>query len=316
MTSHSVFTPLAFWRNRTPTQQATLFGLGAVLIWGAYMALARAGVSGGLTGFDFAFIRYAVAGVVMLPWLLRNKPLQLAGIGWRKSVALVLCAGPIFIAVGVGGYAYAPLAHGAVVQPATIVVVTTLLAWWLLGERPKRERFVGVGLIVLGLGLISGPSLLTGDVQTLKGDAMFVFAGVLWAFFTVLAKRWQLSAIPVTAVLSVLSAVLVLPIYAATQDFSRIASLPASVLVVQFVVQGLLSGVVAIIFFTRAAELAGAARAAIFPALVPAAAIVMGVPITGELPTLYQWAGLVVVTLGLLTAVGVVRRWLMRLSFT
>lgn len=313
MTRYFISTPLAFWRSRTPTQQATTFGLGAVLIWGAYMALARAGVSGGLTGFDFAFIRYAVAGVVMLPWLLRHKPLQLAGIGWRRSMALVLCAGPIFIAVGVGGYAYAPLAHGAVVQPATIVVSTALFAWWMLGDRPTRERLVGMVLIVVGLCLISGPSLWVGDTQTLIGDAMFVGAGLLWAMFTVLAKRWQVSAMAVTAVLSVLSAVLVLPLYAATQDFSRLASVPAWTLLVQFVVQGLLSGVVAIVFFTRAAELAGAARAAIFPALVPAAAIVMGIPITGELPTPNQWAGLFVVTLGLLTAIGVVKRWLSRL---
>lgn len=294
--------------GQSPSQLALLYGLGAVLIWGGYMALARAGVSQGLTGFDFAFIRSVVAGPIMLPWLLRHQPLQLAGIGLLKGLALVLFAGPVFIAVGVGGYAYAPLAHGAVVQPATIVVASSLLAWWLLKERPPRTRVLGIGLIVLGLCLISGPSLLKGDVHTLLGDAMFVAAGLLWAMFTVLNRRWLLPAVPTTAVLAVLSAVIVVPIYVATQDFSRLAALPTSTLLVQFVVQGLLSGVVAIIFFTRAAELIGAARAAVFPALVPGASIIIGIPVTGELPTPTQWAGLAVVTIGLMTAIGLLAR--------
>jgi drug/metabolite transporter (DMT)-like permease len=72
--------------------------------------------------------------------------------------------------------------------------------------------------------------------------------------------------------------------------------------------QGVLSGVVAVICFTRAAEQLGAARAALFSALVPDSAILMGIPIAGEWPDLGQLLGLGLVPLGLLVAMGVMRR--------
>ena len=48
-------------------QKAMLYGFGAVTIWGSYLALARAGVTHGLTGMDFALFRFLTAGLVMLP---------------------------------------------------------------------------------------------------------------------------------------------------------------------------------------------------------------------------------------------------------
>lgn len=56
-----------------------------------------------------------------------------------------------------------------------------------------------------------------------------------------------------------------------------------------------------------AVQLLGPGRAAVFPALVPAVAILLGVPLVGEWPTLLQATGLAVVTSGLLIAIGSVR---------
>lgn len=69
----------------------------------------------------------------------------------------------------------------------------------------------------------------------------------------------------------------------------------------------LLSGVVAVIAFANANRLRGRGRAAIFPALVPAVPIALGVPIAGELPTWFQLVGLVCVSLGLLVSFDIIR---------
>ena len=45
---------------------------------------------------------------------------------WR-SVALATLAGPPFILYGVGGYLYAPLAHGAVIQPEVVTSLSMVL---------------------------------------------------------------------------------------------------------------------------------------------------------------------------------------------
>lgn len=292
----------------SPLMRGMLYGFAAVVIWGGYLAMARAGVVGGITAADFTLIRYGTAGLVMLPWWLRNQPLTMAGMGWGRAAALTLTAGPLFILLGVGGYAFAPLAHGAVAQPAAVVVFTTLLAALMLKDRPGRTRLIGLGVVLLGIGVIAGPGLFSGTAMTPVGDAMFLGAGLLWAGFTILARRWGIKAIPATAAVSVLSALIVVPVYAATINFSHLRAIPASVLLPQILVQGVLSGVVAVICFTRAAENLGAARAALFPALVPASAILMGIPIAGEWPNLAQLLGLGLVSLGLLVAMGVLRR--------
>ncbi len=290
-----------------PEARGMALGAVAVVIWGAYLAFARAGVSAGLTGLDFSVIRYGTAGLIMLPWLLRHQPMTMAGIGWSKAFWLMLLAGPLFIGLGVGGYAFAPLAHGAVVQPASVMIGTTILAALVLKDRPDRARLTGLVLIGGGLAVIAGPGLLQGGALTPLGDGMFVLAGLLWAGFTTLTRKWGVRALPATAAVSVLSSALTLPIYGATTGFERLLALPAATLLLQVLIQGALSGVVAVLAYTKAAELLGPSRAAIFPALVPAAAILIGIPVTGELPGLLQWAGLAIVSAGLLIAVGLIR---------
>ena len=292
----------------TPETMGLALGLTAAGIWGAYLAMARAGISSGLGAPEIAVFRYGVAGLVMLPWLLRHGPLHLAGIGWRRASVLALLAGPLFVLIGAGGYRFAPLAHGAVVQPAALTLSAMLAAWLMFGERLSSARIAGMVAIIGGLAVIAGPGLLSGGQTAPIGDAMFAVAGMMWAAFAILSKRWGVNPVAATAVVSVLSALAYVPLYAFVVGFDRLAATPAAVLLPQIVVQGVLSGVVAVMAFARAVQLVGASRAAVFPALVPASAIMLGWPIAGEVPTLLQAIGLGLVTGGLLISVGLFRR--------
>lgn len=295
------------WFRLSPVQSGIALGLFAAAIWGSYLALSRAGITSGLQASDIAFIRYGVAGLIMLPWLLRQGVSDLAGVGWRRSTMLAVLVGPPFILIGVGGYSFAPLAHGAVVQPAALTIGGLVLAMVVLRDRPTAARIAGTAVILAGLAVIAGPGLLTGDAMTSLGDAMFAAAGLMWAGFSVLQRRWSLNPLQATAAVSVLSALVYVPGYLWLTGIDRLAALPLPMLATQILVQGVLSGVVAVIAFSRAVQLLGASRAAAFPALVPAVAILIGVPVTGEIPTALQAGGLVLVTLGLLFAVGVVK---------
>ncbi len=284
----------------SPTARGVAYGVAAVAIWGIYLAFARANVSAGVLPEDLAFVRYAVAGAIMLPWLMSHAPATLAGIGWLRGVVLSLLAGPLFILVGASGFLFAPLSHGAVVQPAAITVAGLALGALLLGDRLTRVRVSGAAVILAGLALVAGPGAISGGVHGLVGDALFALAGMMWAGFAVLSKRWSVSPIAATAVVSVLSAVIYTPLFLATRGLDALLAQAPAVLLQQIVVQGVLSGVVAVFAFGRAVELLGSPRAAALPALVPVVAILTGVPVTGELPTLLQTIGLIVVTLGLL----------------
>lgn len=291
----------------TPSTKGVLLGLLAALIWASYLALARAGTNAGLGASDIAFVRYSVAAMIMLPWLLRHDPRTLGGVGLAKAAMLALLVGPLFILIGVGGYAFAPLAHGAVVQPAALTVGGMILAALVLKDRPTAAHVTGIAIIIAGLGFIAGPGLLAGAALTPLGDLMFAIAGLMWAGFTVLTRRWGISPLPATAAVSVVSAAIYVPAYLAFIGIDRLLSISTTMLAAQVIVQGVLSGVVAVIAYTRTVQLLGAARAAIFPALVPAVAILIGIPVTGEVPTSLQVIGLAVVTLGLFVTMGMVR---------
>lgn len=64
------------------------------------------------------------------------------------------------------------------------------------------------------------------------------------------------------------------------------------------------SGVLAIVAFGKAVEHLGAARAALFPALVPSATLLTGIPVTGEWPSAGESTGAVFASFGLVIAMG------------
>jgi drug/metabolite transporter (DMT)-like permease len=288
--------------RRRNTHYGIAFGSIAAVIWGAFLAVSRHGIAAGLHASDLAFIRYVVAGAVLLPWVLIHSPRTLAGIGWRRGIVLSLLAGPLFVLIGASGYLFAPLAHGAVIQLGVLTLMSVCLGALLLREHLRASRIIGLGVIITGLVTIAGPGILDGQSQAWIGDLLFAAAGSMFAVFTVLVRRWKLDAFATTAVVSALSGVLYSPLYLAVTGTQRLTTAPIALLIEQGVVQGLLSGIVALFTFARAVHYLGAGRAALFPALAPAVAILLGVPLVGELPTIGQWCGLVVCTFGLLIA--------------
>src|SRR5262245_37855974 len=52
--------------------RGVLYGLSAVCIWAAFIVVSRLGVRTSLTPLDVAAIRFSVAGVLLLPYLLKR----------------------------------------------------------------------------------------------------------------------------------------------------------------------------------------------------------------------------------------------------
>lgn len=286
-------------------------GFFAALIWAIYLIFAKQGTADGLMPRDFALLRFGTATVVLLPWFLRHDPLRLGGVGWRRAAVLTVLAGPPFILLSTGAYRYAPLAHGAVIQPSTVTLGSMLAAALLLKERLTRDKLIGVALIVAGLAVIASHARAMGGNMVWIGDLFFVGAGLSWAAFTVLLKRWNLEGTAVTTAVSVFSALIVVPWSVFHGDFGRLAALPTSILITQILVQGVLSGVLALIAFSFAVRRLGAAKAGLFPAVVPVATLILSVPVAGAMPGPIDMLGAVLATLGLATAIGLVRSFLL-----
>lgn len=284
---------------------------GAVMALGASLsfAAARAGILGGLLPVDLIFARFIVAGLIMLPVLLRFGAYDLAGIGWRRGLALTALGGALFALLQTGGYGFAPLAHGAVIAPSTVTIVSTIGAALFLRERLGRNHLLGAAIVLGGIVLIGWDGLLQpAGAQAWLGDLLFFASSLLWACFTLLLRHWRVPALRATAVVSVLSFLISTPAYLLWAGPAHLAALPVGTLVFQGLVQGGLQGAITMVAYAQAVALLGVSRAVLFPATVPALSVLVGIPIVGEIPSALQIGGLGLVTLGLLTTVGMFRR--------
>jgi drug/metabolite transporter (DMT)-like permease len=281
-------------------------GCSAVVMWAAYLAFARAGVNAGLMPQDFLLLRYGVAGLVMLPWLLRAGLRNLGGVGWGRGLVLATFAGPIFVLLGTAGFLFAPLSHGAVIQPSTATLVTMLLGWLVLKEQVMPLRAAGTVLLVAGLAIIATRSVggVATNPKAWVGDALFFVGGLFWVGFTLSLKKWSVDAVAATAAVSVISAGVVIPAFFVFEDMGRIEALTTTKLVAQLLAQGLGAGVLALIAYAKAVQLLGAARAALFPAAVPVCTLLVGIPITGETPAIPEAFGAILASIGLAIALG------------
>ena len=289
------------------------FGLfcGCLLAVGASVSFAwsRVGILGGMLAADLTLLRFVVAAILLLPVLLRFGVLSLAGIGWRRGLALLATGGPLFILPQAAGYNYAPLAHGGVIGPAVVTIFSTIMAAAVLHERLSRAHIIGAGLVIAGIVLISWHGLYSmPSSRTWIGDLLFVGSSLLWASFGMLLRLWRLDALRAIAVVSVLSALAMIPGYLLFVGVPHFCSLPIQSLVVQGSLQGGLQGVIGIVGYSHAIRVLGVSRAVLFPASIPAVSILIGIPILGEIPSQEQIIGVGFVTVGLLYAVGMFNR--------
>jgi drug/metabolite transporter (DMT)-like permease len=286
-----------------------ILGITMALCASLAFAAARAGILGGLKAVDLIFARFVVASLIMLPVLWRHGLRDLAGIGLRRGVVLAALGGAPFALMQTGGYGFAPLAHGAIVIPATVTIVGTICAAVFLRERIGRDHLFGGAIVLAGIVMIGWDGILQPSGEhAWVGDLLFFLSSVLWAGFTLMLRQWRLQALPATAAVAVLSALVTTPAYLLLVGSEHLRALPLGAMAFQGLMQGGLSGALVLLTYSQTVVLLGVGRAVLFPAIVPAASVLIGIPIVGEIPSLLEVAGLALVTLGLLTTIGLLRR--------
>ena len=256
--------------------------------------------SAALDAWDVTALRFGIAGLVLLPLFLRRR---LNGLGLGRALLLTCGAGAPYVLLTAGGLAFAPAGHMGVMTPSCMLLCSTVGSWLILKDPLNRGRVLGVLTIFAGLVTLGWDGLANHGELTWLGDAMFLLGGVFWASYTVASRAWRVAPLPTTAVVAVLSLVGYLPPYFWYAG-AKLAAAPWRELVIQGVFQGLVSAVVALLFYTRAVAILGAARGAVFAALTPSFSLLFAIPLLHEIPTRLQLAGVVLVTAGMVFALG------------
>ena len=273
-------------------------GLLGILIYAGQFVVTRWSIQRTLALWDVAALRFAVAGALMLPLLIRYGVRDAAGIGWPRAIVVGTTVGAPYTLLLFAGLTLAPAAHGAVIISGGTPIMSALLVSWWFGERLSPTRSAGLSMIFVGLALVGWPSLFdAGHGYVWAGDLLLLGASALWGAFTALTRRWQVDPLRGAAVVWVL-ALVYLPFYVAFAPM-RLLTAPPGEVVFQAAYQGVGVAILALFLYTFATRALGPTSASLFMPLIPIVAVLLGIPVLGEVPSPVQLVGIAVVSVGM-----------------
>ena len=295
-----------------PRTKGILYVLFSVMVWGGWIVITRYSVRGSLNAFDITALRFGVAGALLLPVLLR-KGLAIGPYGWKGAMALAFLMGASFNVIAIFGMRFAPASHAAALINTGMMVTTTLFGILLLKEKTTKLRLGGVALSVIGIGCLLTARPFAAGGEDLHGHFLFLLAGMMWAGYALLVRRWKVEALHATAAVCGFSFMIYMPIYLLFLH-SNIGIENIKEVVFQGFYQGIINSILALLCFNRGIALLGATTSGAFLPLVPVVATLIAIPLLGELPNGMECVGILLASGGVFLSTGIAGRVLMRSS--
>lgn len=273
------------------------------LFWGGTFVAGRM-VSLEVGPYAAAFIRFLLATLFLLPLMIREEG-KMPGLSLRQVVALAL--------LGLSGvFAYNALffyglqtveAGRAALIIATNPVLIALFSFLLFGERFHTAMVVGVVLSVIGAVVVISRgdplALLQGDLG--MGELALLGCVLTWVFYTLLGKRVMTGLKPLTAVTySCLAGVLALFPAAVQDDLFPVLSNLSLTSTVGLLYLAFFGTALGFVWFYRGVYEIGPTRAGQFINLVPVSAVLLGILILGEEPSLSLLGGGALIVTGMI----------------
>lgn len=278
------------------------YGLLAALIWSGHSTATTLGLKAGLSPTDLTGLRVLVAGGLLWPYLLKRRTL-VQGLGVWRCVLLIGCVGVPYGFLNSAGLQFAPVSHAGVICLGLVPLASMVLARLLFGQGLTLKALLSMavmlsGLVLFALGIPGIGTVNGGD--SWMGDLLFLMCACLWALFGLCAARWQVPSLLAVAITSVGS----MPFVVVWLGFwpPTFSAITLSDWVFQAFYQGILVAGVAIYAISRAGAALGAQKSALFSALAPCGASLVGWLILAQPVSVTQWLGIIVVTLGMVLA--------------
>lgn len=260
------------------------------------------GLLSGLSAFDVVFLRYTASGLIMLPIALKN--LHLITPKNRNAVAIMtLGAGVPYLFLCNLGFAAAPASHG-ILTPSTMPLWVGIGSYFILKEKISNIRLLGYLFILSGAIF---KIVFSEDVFS-STDLFFIGASLCYGIYTILSKiHSNLPPLTLVAFVGVGNMILLAIPYGIYQIINP-HELPLVTTIEQIIYQGIITGIIALIAYNKAIQLIGAAQTSSFAALAPVMVTLLAVPLLGEIPTLNDWIFVVLMTIGVFLASGVIKK--------
>jgi drug/metabolite transporter (DMT)-like permease len=275
-------------------------GVAVAVLFAGMLVVSRFGATSSLTVFDMAGLRFGVAGLCTVPVILTIRWPRLAV--W-KMLVIAATSGAPFTLFLFAGMSYAPVAHGGIVINGAMPVLAALLAWFAFGARLGLWRVVGIVLIVCGVLATGWEALADGVPGQWRGHLLFLGAAACNSAFLTSVRGWGITALQSLVIVNGINLLLYVPLWLFVLP-SNLAGTPWPEIALQAVYQGVIAAFIASILIAHAACMLGGMRQAAVMSGAPAVAVLIAIPALGEIPTAISIAGVVVVTAGVLVALG------------
>ncbi|MGI9371085.1 MAG: DMT family transporter [Hyphomicrobiales bacterium] len=169
--------------------ESTLFPSLVILVsatvWGFYWFPLRTIEQAGMTGVWSVFAANLVPCLCLLPLMIFRR---------HKMVGSMLPIATIGLFTGLGIVCYSvSLVHSSIMRATMLFYLTplwsTLLAYFILRERPTWQRWCAIAIGLVGLYLMLSAEASTQNT-TLFGDVIGIFSGIFWGMGAVALRRW------------------------------------------------------------------------------------------------------------------------------
>lgn len=275
-------------------------GITVMLLFAGMLVVSRFGATSSLTVYDMAGLRFGVAGVCTLPIILSMRWPRLEI--W-KMLVIAATSGAPFALFLFGGVSFAPVAHGGIVTNGAMPVIAAGIAWFAFGNRLGGWRVFGIVMIVSGVLATGWDALANGMPGQWRGHLLFLGAAACNATFLTTVRGWDITALQSLIIVNGFNLVLYVPIWLLFLP-SNLAATPWPEIALQGVYQGIVAAFFASIMIAHAARMLGGMRQAAVMSGAPAVAVLIAIPTLGEIPSTISIIGVVVVTAGILVALG------------
>lgn len=243
----------------------------------------------------FGGLRVAIAGLVLLPVLLKPVHWQVFRQQWFKlSLIGILSTGLPFM---LWAFALHQINAGtASVINASVPMITGIIAHVFFKDYLTKQQLIGLLLGLLGVVIIMYDGMSSGAQTTLLAFAMAIGACLCYAIGSNLAKHYLSNIAPLTIASSGLfaSGILSLPIVLLFYPEQTVSwqAWGSAITIAIF------STAIAMILYYRLIQQIGPTKATVVTLLVPIFAIVLGVVLLDETLTSMMLIGAVVVLCG------------------
>ena len=273
------------------------------LFWSGNFIVGKAASTYNIPPFSLNFYRWLFAGLILLPFTIREILDKKNYIFKNLSFFIILGVTSITI---FNSTVYYSLYYMQVISG--VLMISTIPVWIMfissiLGiEKTNKFQIYGVILSLLGVLFIITKSDLNviKNLAFNKGDLIMASGMFAWALYSALLKKktYEISQITLLEVVIVTGLIFLIPIYILEMNFgNQIVVGKPFVLTLSYVV--LFPGLAAFFFWIKGISIIGANRAGIFLHLMPIMGAVMAMIIFDEKFMFYHVWGAIFIVAGI-----------------